>query len=296
MESAVSARYAASRSAPRRNDVGIAPPSRRDLFAGLFVIGLANALLAGLAYQVVTGPTAALGALAGVSVVVWIAAAVALWMMRRMSEAPASARDLRFAVAALLLFALPPAPLNWLGLTATGLYLAATAKKGAPGRRAGLIITALCVPMFWSKILMSAMSDMILRFDAALAGILLNAERTGNAVAFADGSGHFWIAPECSSLANISIAILCWVVLGQGVSDRRPPGFGYCAAAIVAVVTLNVARIALTGISRTHYVILHGPVGDFVFDFLSVAAMAAILALGWRRGAANMDPRHVALG
>lgn len=295
MESAVSARPATSRS-PGNGLREIALPSRRDLFSGLVVVGLANAVFASLAYKLITDPAAALGALAGVSVLVWVAVAVALWTMRRMSDGPASARDAYFALAALLLFALPPAPLNWVGLTATGLYLAATTTTGAPARRAGLILAALCVPMFWSKIVMSTMSDMILRFDAALAGFLLNTERTGNAVAFADGWGHFWIAPECSSLANISIAILCWVVLGQGVTDRRPPGFGYCAAAIVAVVTLNVARIALTGISHAHYGLLHGTAGDFVFDFLSVGAMAAIMALGWRRSAGTVDRRHVAMG
>jgi hypothetical protein len=263
----------------------------------LCILGFVNAVFASLSYRLVTDPAAAIGSLAGISVLIWIAMAVALHMVRRVSEGPASMRDLLAAGASLLLLALPPAPLNWLALTSIGLYLAVTGSAGSPERRAGMIVVALCVPMFWSKILMSTMSDVILRFDATLAGLLLNTERTGNAVAFADGWGHFWVAPECSSLSNISIAVLCWIVLGQGVTDRRAPSFAYCVAAIVAVVTLNVARLAMTGLSRAHYEVLHGPVGDFTFDFLSVAAMAAILALGWRRGGkAGRGSHHAALG
>ncbi len=127
--------------------------------------------------------------------------------------------------------------------------------------------------------------DQLLRLDAAMVAMATGAERIGNAIAFADGWGYFWIAPACSSVANISLAFLVFVLVSR-IPDRnvRVP-FSYCLFAVAAVVGINVLRMTITGISREHHALLHGTVGTIAVGWLTLAVMVGISLAGLRRGA-----------
>jgi hypothetical protein len=123
-------------------------------------------------------------------------------------------------------------------------------------------------------------------------GWLVGTPRMGNAIRLADGSGYLWIGPGCSSLANMSLAILCWVTVSKGVGrsgslwDVR-----WVALACAAVVAINVTRISLIGFYPAYFDLLHGPVGATVASWLTLGTTVAICLLAVRRDLpARADP------
>jgi exosortase/archaeosortase family protein len=138
--------------------------------------------------------------------------------------------------------------------------------------------------MFWGHLLFAMLSDLILQGDAMLVGWLLGTHRLGNAVQLANGSGYLWIAPPCSSLANISLAVLCWVMFTKVVN--RPGSvrdIGWVVTACTAVVAINVTRISLIGLYPHQYELLHGPIGMAVANWIILGATVGICLLGVRR-------------
>lgn len=274
--------------APRRGTAGVERAGAwNSLFAGLVAVGFINGSTHRMLAAFDENPAGALLNGFGLSVIVWAALAVALALLSTAPAAPLGRRDWLVAGTALVLFTIPVGPLAWLGLMLVGAYLAATSAAGTRARRAGLIVLALIVPMFWSRVVFSLFGDALLRFDALLVSLAIGARRTGNALAFADGWGYYWIAPPCSSVANISLAVLTYILVSN-LSDRRAkiPLF-YAVLAVVSVVAINVGRMAITGISRAHYDLMHGPYGAAATSALSLAAMVGICLIGWRRSLAH---------
>jgi exosortase/archaeosortase family protein len=113
-----------------------------------------------------------------------------------------------------------------------------------------------------------------LQADAILVSWITGTERAGNTVGFADGSGYLFILPPCSSLANVSLAVLGWALFAQAFAVR--PSLNdvlWCLAACVAVVVINVTRIALICLHPEHFELFHGAAGASVASFLSLAAI-----------------------
>jgi hypothetical protein len=139
--------------------------------------------------------------------------------------------------------------------------------------------------MFWGRVLLFTASDLVLQADAILVGWLAQTPRTGTTLQFADGVGHVWIAPGCSSLANLSLAILCWVLFSQWRGLRwSPAGTGWCLCACLAVLGINVTRISLMVLDRNLVDIVHGPTGSAVTSWLMIAVTVGICAFGTRHG------------
>src|SRR5204863_7700738 len=105
---------------------------------------------------------------------------------------------------------LPIFALSWVAVAGLSVYILLVAKVGSDRKRGALILLALTVPMLWSCLLFQFFAKPILGIDAALAALLLGTDRIGNLVGFADGSGYMIVVPACSSLANTSLAFLCW--------------------------------------------------------------------------------------
>jgi hypothetical protein len=90
--------------------------------------------------------------------------------------------------------------------------------------------------------------------------------------------------PYCSSLANVSLAFLTWVLVTQWVARRwTPQDLIWCFLAGASVVAFNVSRIALMGRDQAHYELIHGQFGDMVGNFLLLALMVGLCLLGARR-------------
>jgi hypothetical protein len=185
------------------------------------------------------------------------------------------------ALGAFALFLVPAAPFSWIGLTLIAVYVMRGAAPASIHRRGAAILLAVTVPMFWSRLAFSLFGDALLRIDAALVSATTGAYRVGNAIAFADSWGYYWIAPACSSVANISLAFLVYILTREIPSGERRLPFRYGLLAMFSVVALNIARMGITGISRAHYDLMHGSLGTALAGWLSLAAMTGICWWGF---------------
>jgi hypothetical protein len=251
---------------------------RNELFAGLFFLGCANGVTAravGVVHR--AGWLDAAIGMFDVSVIVLAACASGLWLMMCRREQSATLIDLVVGVVALVLIALPIGGLSWIAVGGLALYILLFTDADQPMRRGALILLATTVPMFWSRLLFQYFANSILEIDASLVGWLLGTERTGNMVRFANDSGYLVIFPACSSLANMSLAFLCWITVSEFMGHRRALGdLWYCLLACSSVLAINVGRMSLMGISVRHYEAIHSQIGDAVAN-----AMIIIVTLGW---------------
>ena len=127
-------------------------------------------------------------------------------------------------------------------------------------------------------------ANLILRSMHHLLVGSLGTHRTGNIVEFADGSGQLVILPACSSLANVSLAFLCWVTVSQLVCHKKSAyDLLWCLLACVSVIAVNVTRISFEGLSQWHYSAFHGPWGDTVANIIILSLIVGFSALGVRR-------------
>jgi hypothetical protein len=254
------------------------------LFSAMVVMGFLNGIAHRVLPAIVADPAGAVLGGFGISLVVWAALAVVTYFLWDGPDRPLTWRDQAVAALAIMMFVAPAPPLSWMALMFIGVHVAFTSPHGSRYRRGAIILLALIVPMFWSRVVFTLVGDQLLRLDAAMVAMATGAERVGNAIAFADGWGYFWIAPGCSSVANISLAFLTFVLVSR-IPDRyaRVP-FPYCLFAVAAVVAINVLRMAITGISREHHALLHGTLGTVAVGWLSLAAMVGISLAGLKRG------------
>ncbi|MBF9233913.1 hypothetical protein [Microvirga alba] len=259
--------------------------SRNELFAGLVVVGFANGISERVIASVTeNGATAALLSTFDISVIVWGALAIAVAFLLRSPAQSISHLDRVVTTCALIAFLTPIAPLSWLAMSVLAIYILRTSVNPTFLHRGAWILLALTIPMFWGRLLFAMLSDLILQGDAALVGWVLGTPRVGNAIQFADGEGYLWIAPACSSLANISLAILCWVTLGKVLG--RPSSLRdivWVLVACAAVVAINVTRISLIGLYREHFELIHGPVGSTVASWIILAVTVGVCLIGMRR-------------
>jgi exosortase/archaeosortase family protein len=140
------------------------------------------------------------------------------------------------------------------------------------------------VPMLWSKLLFHFFARSILEIDASLVGWELGTGRSGNMVQFADHSSILVILPACSSLANVSLAILCWITLSQLTQHRwRFQDLMWCLLACVSVIAVNVTRMSLMGLSISHYNAIHSQTGDVITNWIILILTVGISVVGLKR-------------
>jgi exosortase/archaeosortase family protein len=138
--------------------------------------------------------------------------------------------------------------------------------------------------MLWSRLLFQFFANLILQIDASLVGWILGTHRSGDIVGFADGSGFIVILPACSSLANVSLAFLCWVTVSQLVSHKKSTyDLLWCLMACISVIVVNVTRISFMGLSQWHYATFHSPRGDAVCSTTILILIVGFSVLGVRR-------------
>jgi hypothetical protein len=259
--------------------------ARNEFFAGLFLLGCANGI-AGRAIGTVHDNgwlNAAIG-MFDVSAIVLAACASGLWLMMGGREQSVTRIDLAIGVGALALIALPVGGLSWIAVTGIALYILFFTDPDQSMRRGAVILLATTVPMFWSRLLFRLFANLILEIDASLVGWLLGADRHGNMVRFANDSGYLVIMPPCSSLANMSLAFLCWITVSEFVGHRRAlSDLWWCLLACGSVLAINVGRLSAMGISLRHYDAIHSQIGNAVTDALILTATLGWSFLGVRR-------------
>jgi hypothetical protein len=259
--------------------------ARNEFFAGLFLLGCANGLAARAIATVhdIGWRNAAIG-MFGVSAIVLAACGAGLWLMMCRRDRSVTAIDLVIGAVALVLIALPVGGLSWIAVSGIALYILLFSDPDQSMRRGAVILLATTVPMFWSRLLFQLFANFILEIDASLVGWLLGANRTGNMVRFINDDGYLVIMPPCSSLANMSLAFLCWITVSEFVGHRRAlSDLWWCLLACGSVLAINVGRLSAMGISLRHYEAIHSQIGNAITDGLILMATLGWSFLGVRR-------------
>lgn len=272
-------------SAPRGSLLKLTSDLRRgEYFACLYIVGCASGLALRIAESVHRdGWTDAFLETFGISAIVWGSCIAGAYLILRDRTRGVSSFEIVLSVVFILLVVLPITSLSWIAVAGLSVYILFVTDLDT-SRRAAIILLAVTVPMLWSRLLFQLFATSILAADASLVGLLLGTQRTANLVEFADGSGRLWILPPCSSLANVSLAILCWVAFSQVTSHKRSNyDFLWCLAICASVVAVNVSRMAAMGLSERYYQALHSQWGDAVANLIISALIVGISVLGVRR-------------
>ena len=191
--------------------------------------------------------------------------------------------EIAFGAAFLFLATLPIYATSWIAVTALSLYVFFSTDV-VTSRRGATILLAATVPMLWSRLLFKLFSHFILAADASLVSWLIGTHRSGNLVGFADGSGELVILPSCSSLANVSLAFLCWITFSELVSHRKSTyDYLWCFLACFAVVSVNVLRLTILGSSEVSYLNFHNEWWNAVVNVIILGLIVGISALGVKR-------------
>jgi exosortase/archaeosortase family protein len=257
---------------------------RGEYFAGLFILGCASGLTWRIIVSIATmGWMDALFRTFDISVIVCVACIAGVLLILRDQTPGVRQFEIVLGMGFVFLVILPIGPLSWIGVTMLSAYILVSTEVDT-SRRGAAILLAATVPMLWSRVLFNLFANSILAADATLVSWLLGTHRTGNMVEFADKSGQLVIFPPCSSLANVSIAILCWVMFNELVAHKKSnKDLLWCLLACLAVVAVNVSRMAVLGLSQVNYLHLHNQWGDVVANLVTLGLIVGIPALGVRR-------------
>ena len=237
--------------------------TRSDLYCGLIVVGFANGISERISNAIDRdGVVVALFNSFDVSVVMWAAGLVALSLLSRSERQPARGTDFAIAGVASAAFLVPIPSLSWLAFTAIAVYLAYSPISPPRMRRAAAVLGAMTVPMLWARILLAAFSDYILAADAKLVSWIVGTESSGNTIPFADGTGVLFLEPACSSLTNLSLVLLCGVVLVKAYDCAWSKRIAATILiACCAAIAINVIRISFIGVFPHYYDLIHGQIG-----------------------------------
>ena len=274
--------------APSQRSVAFAGErlTRSRLFFWLFLLATANALTGfALQYFHEHDLVSSLGNLFGISAVVWVAAVAGLALLAERT-APAPIERLDWAIAGMTAVAalVPFGPASSVTLTLLSIYAILTSAPGSTLRRAAIIFLAITGMLIWGRLALALFSGPLLDADSFLVASLFGMERVSNFISFADGSGQFAVAPGCSSLQGISIAIVMWALVNQwfDVPFTRA-AFVALLAALAVTVAINVLRIGAIGLFPAHFDEIHTGIGWHVFSWLTLVSVAGICLYGARR-------------
>jgi hypothetical protein len=264
--------------------------SRGSIFAAAGILAAVNAeagqILSTLTFQ---SPIETITGLAGVSVVIW-AAMVAAWSIG--SEEKRRLRGPRDALVLALVILLAFLPISYAaqaGLLLCGVYLFATSRGREPAHRSALVLLALTGPLIWGRILLNLFAAPILSLDAHIVAGVIGTKVDGNIFQAASGGTRFVIGDLCSSVHNMSLAIVLWTTAAMLFDiriDRRYVAVGVAMAGFMFA--LNIARLAAIGLFPGDFTYLHFGTGAALFGWAGLIG-AALLA-GW--GVANAAARQ----
>jgi hypothetical protein len=234
-------------------------------------------------------PVEAAMGLAGISAVIWVAM-VAVWKIGSASRTRfGSTADVAALAAVVVLSFVPLSYAAQAGLLLCAVYLFAKSPRGDAGRRAALVLLALTGPLIWGRILLNLFAAPILALDAHIVGAVLGTKVDGNIFQAPTTGERFVIGNLCSSVHNMSLAIVLWTtaaMLFEIRIDRRYIAVGIAMAAFMFA--LNIARLATIGFFPNHFNFLHFGTGAALFGWAGLIG-AALLA-GW--GISNAAARQ----
>lgn len=256
--------------------------SRSGAFACAGVLAALNAqadvIINALTYEPLLTAVASLG---GVSAVMWVAMYVALKVGCEDESRALTRTDAMVAGAVVALSFLPVSYAAQMGLLLCALYLLLTSTPGSASGGVSILLLALTGPLLWGRILLHVLAAPLLSLDAHLVALTIGTNVQGNTVQFAGSATPFLIAGPCSSLHNMSLAIVLWSTAGvlfQVRLDRRFVAWGLAMAAWMFLV--NIARLAAIGLYPADFHFLHEGLGADMFGWAGLLGAGALAAIG----------------
>ncbi|MCP2001270.1 hypothetical protein [Nitrobacter winogradskyi] len=267
-----------------RNKIKTESVDRSGLFASLYIIACANGLTARIVKSIHSrGWFDATVGNFDVSIIVWVACFVGVSLVLSERAGKIQKADLVLSAALLLLIALPIGATSWLAVAILSLYILFLGRPADSLRRGAIVLLAVTIPMFWSRVVFNLFARYILEIDAIFVRWVLGTERTGNLVEFVDHSGSLAILPSCSSLANVSLALLCWATVSQFARHKwRSQDILWCLLACFSVFAVNVLRVSLMGVSGSFYLMLHSPPVEVLLSIIMLGLVVSISLAGIR--------------
>jgi exosortase/archaeosortase family protein len=253
---------------------------RAAIFAGVGVIATVNALAdqiiafdGNLILQILD--------LGGISAVIWFALYAALKIGIEDEGELLRRTDVPVLLTILVSCFIPVAAAARAGELLCAVYSFATSRLGSPTRRVALVLLALTGTLVWGPLILTLCASPILSLDAHITGWVIGSPVTANMVHFAGSDRIYIIAMACSSIHNISLAILLWCT-AVALFDLKVDGrlVLVCAGMIGLTFALNISRLSLIGLFPDHFDILHRGTGAVLFGWLEVIGMALLAGLG----------------
>lgn len=259
--------------------------SRERRFAFAYLLLILNALTTFVAAAVVLrGWATALFALFDVSAIVWLAIAAALALLWQAPKRGAARRGDAMVLTLAVLAALLPIPAaSSVALTLVAAWGWYSAPTGSPLRRASAIAFSLTAFLIWGRIALNWGAGLFLTADAAFVALIADTRSMGNAVFFPDGT-NFIIAPSCSSLHGISLALILWVAVVQYFEVRIGRRvWTTLALAVLGSIAVNGIRLAVIARNPHEFDYWHTGNGGALFGWIALAVMAAVVYKGVSR-------------
>lgn len=156
---------------------------------------------------------------------------------------------------------------------------------GAPGsadRRAALVMLAIASTVAIGRLVLHSVGDTVVGLDAHFVGWLAGMSVRGNVVDFVGpGSRSFIIGLPCSSVHNMSQAVLLWATVTQLLRLRIDAALaGFALLAMLGLFLVNAVRLVAIAWYPAHFDSIHnGLIGD-VFGLISLIVAALIVAAG----------------
>lgn len=257
-------------------------PSRAVVFACGGVLAALNGQ-AGYLFQRLhtSGLPAAAFELGGISVVIWFAMYATLKIGFEGAGEALRPWDL-WILAAVILLTIAPVSIAASGaLLFSAVYLLLTTRPRQLERRVALVLCALTGPLIWGPALIAIVPQALLDLDAQIVAFLIGTPVHGNVVGALGGGDEVVIGGPCSSVHNISLAVLLWTTAAALFKVRINAQYMVVGVAMVALMfSLNIARVAAIGTFPQDYEFLHFGLGGALFAWAGLLGAGLLASLG----------------
>jgi exosortase/archaeosortase family protein len=258
--------------------------SRDRLFALNYGLLIANALPTFVSESLLTkGVTGAALNLFDISAIVWLAIIACLALLWNSgNDAAPDHKDWVLTTLIICASLLPSPAISGAMLSLLGLWGLIASPAGSTVLRASAILISLSTFLLWGRVFLALGAGPMLAADAQFLSWISGLSVSGNIVTASDGS-TFVIAPGCSSLHNISLAIILWVTaiawFERPVTIRL---LGLLTLTVVASILVNAVRLALIGWNPRSFDYWHIGDGAAMIGWAALIVMTGIIYTGMK--------------
>jgi hypothetical protein len=156
-------------------------------------------------------------------------------------------------------------------------------------RASVIIFIAAGARELWVATAMKMLSPWLLHIDAVLTRTTLGllghpSVVTGNLIETDQGM-VLAVLMSCSSFANISLALLTWLVLTRWLRPHfKRRDLAAALLVTLAVIVINLTRLTIMGLGPVDYALAHGPVGQTTTELAILIATLAVTHWGLSNG------------